>query len=227
MAGAADPSSKVPALVNWDSHRIVQTFTADTKQYEGRTLGEIAMSRETTAFDALCDLALADGLRTYFAPSTEPASRADWMARAKLWTDERAVIGGSDAGAHLNIITTYNYTTQLLKMGVREEGLIPLERAIHLITEVPARLYGAVGRGRLKEGSVADLVIFDENTVGPEPARIVNDLPGGAERLSSGAIGIGHVVVAGREIVHNGSFTHARPGRVLRSGIDLASPALN
>ncbi len=97
---------------------------------------------------------------------------------------------------------------------------------MQLLTTKPADLYGLVGRGRIAVGAIADLVVFDESTVGPEPPRIVDDLPGGASRLYAAAEGIGHVIVAGQEIVRDGTFTDARPGRVLRSGIDTRTASM-
>lgn len=137
-----------------------------------------------------------------------------------------SLVGGSDAGAHIERLATFNYATTLLAEAVRHQGLLTVEEAVHLLAGRPAELYGLVDRGRVAEGAVADLVIFDPATVGPQPLRIVDDLPGGGSRLFAGADGIGHVIVAGVEIVRDGTFTGARPGRVLRSGVDTRSPAM-
>jgi N-acyl-D-aspartate/D-glutamate deacylase len=225
QAAAASTNPK-PFIANWDTHTIAQTFSPPAKRYEGRRLGEIAAEEGKGAFDAFCDILLADDLRTYFVPDRRLPSQKDWEARAEIWRDPRAVIGASDAGAHLDIISTYNYTTSLLKKGVRDYRLLSLEEAVRLLTVVPAGLYGVAERGAVKEGYFADLVIFDESSVGPQPTRIVDDLPASACRLYGGSEGIGHVIVAGQEVVRDGAFTDARPGKVLRSGKDLVGTEL-
>jgi hypothetical protein len=63
-------------------------------------------------------------------------------------------------------------------------------------------------------------VVFDPQTIGPDLVSTRFDLPGGAPRVYGGAIGLEHVMVAGRDIVTSGEFTDDRPGRVLRAGRD-------
>ena len=95
-----------------------------------------------------------------------------------------------------------------------------------MLTAAPARLYGFRDRGTLREGAHADVLIFDPDTVGSEPVGTRFDLPGGAGRLYAEATGIDHVLVGGTRIVSDGQYTGARPGRVLRSGVDTATPTL-
>ena len=152
-----------------------------------------------------------------FRSGPEPA--AVWAARAAVWRDPRAVVGGSDAGAHLDMMSGASYSTFVVGDAVRA-GHIGLEEAVRLLTDVPARLYGLTGRGRIAPGSHADLVLFDPATVGPTGERTLDDLPGGASRIVATATGMHHVLVAGTEIVRDGAFTGATPGTVLRSGRD-------
>jgi N-acyl-D-aspartate/D-glutamate deacylase len=98
-----------------------------------------------------------------------------------------------------------------------------MEEAVNMLTDVPARLYGLVGRGRLEVGAHADVVVIDENSVGSEPITTRFDLPGGAPRLYAAAYGIDHVLVNGIEISRRGEFTGARPGAILRSGTDTVT----
>jgi N-acyl-D-aspartate/D-glutamate deacylase len=102
-----------------------------------------------------------------------------------------------------------------------------LEEAVHLMTEVPARLYGLRDRGVLRPGSHADIVIFEEATIASGALETRFDLPAGAARLYAEPVGIDRVMVNGATIVQDGSMTPARPGHLLRSGVDTQTPALS
>ena len=186
----------------------------------------MAAERGIGVFDALCDVVVADDLRTGLVPRTVDDTDEHWRMRAELWRDPRVVIGGSDAGAHLDTIWTFNCISSLVGPSVRDRGLIELEEAVRLVTDVPARLYGLRERGRIEPGWHADLVVFDPDQLAPEPVRAVADLPGGAWRLTGGARGIEHVLVNGVEIVEGGRYTGERPGTVLRSGRDTRTVAI-
>jgi N-acyl-D-aspartate/D-glutamate deacylase len=226
LAALAETTSGMGALTDWSAKVIVETFTDATKRYEGRTVADIAAEEGKAPFDALLDIVVADDLRTSFRNASDDDTEEDWAARAELWHDPRAVVGASDAGAHLDMLATFSFSTDLLAFGVREHGLLTTEEAVRLLTSVPADLYGLRDRGRLVEGTIADLVVFDESTVGPEEVSTRFDLPGGAGRLYAGAHGVGHVVVNGVPIVAAGELTGATPGTLLRSGRDTANPSL-
>jgi N-acyl-D-aspartate/D-glutamate deacylase len=192
----------------------------------GRLIGEVAAELGCSPFDALMTVVLADELRTTFARSVPEPTEADWNARLRVWRDPRAVIGASDAGAHLDMIAAFRYSTGFLQEAVRERGLLPLEEAIHRLTAAPALLYGLRDRGVLATGAHADLLVLDAGTVGSGPVTTRFDLPGGAGRLYADAIGVDHVIVGGIEIAAGGDYTGERPGRVLRSGADTVTPTL-
>ena len=196
----------------------------------GRSVGEIAGERGTDIVDVLIDVVLADGL-TLFAvlPSLTPSlGRTDegWAARTAVWKDRRVMLGGSDAGAHLDLMCHANYPTVVLGEVVRDRGLLALEEAVEMMTDRPARFYGLRERGRVTEGWHADLVVFDPARVATQPVILRSDLPGGGERLHAGSVGVVHVLVAGHEVVRDGRVTAERPGRVLRSGRDTETVTL-
>ncbi len=207
------------ALANWRNLVIDETFSEANAGLAGRTVGAIADERGQEPFDALLDVVLADRLRTGLRPPI-PESEEDWALRADVWKDPRTVVGGSDAGAHLDMMCGAVYSTSMLGDGVRRRGLLSWEEAIRQLTEVPARLYGLRDRGRVEVGWAADLVALDPERVAHGPVHTRDDLPGGAGRLYAEAEGIEHVLVNGVEIVDAGHLTGATPGAVLRSGRD-------
>ena len=136
------------------------------------------------------------------------------------------MLGGSDAGAHLDLMCHANYPTVVLGEVVRDRGLLAVEEAVEMMTDRPARFYGLRDRGRIAVGYHADVVVFD-------PARVAS-WPGGPGRRSARwgraarrrVGGVVHVLVAGREVVSDGRVTGERPGRVLRSGRDTETVTL-
>jgi len=209
----------IGALARWENLLIDETFAAANAPYEGKSVGAVAKETGKEPFDALLDIVIADNLRTGLRPPIGE-SEADWELRAKVWQDPRTVVGGSDAGAHLDMMCGAIYSTSMLGDGVRARHLVSWEEAVRQLTDVPARLYGLRGRGRLAEGWWADIVVLDPERVGHGPERTRADLPGGASRLYAEGVGIEHVIVNGAEIVTAGEFTGALPGAVLRSGVD-------
>jgi N-acyl-D-aspartate/D-glutamate deacylase len=129
------------------------------------------------------------------------------------------VVGASDAGAHLDMIDTFAFSTVLLG-NARQRELVTVEEAVRLLTDVPAKLYGLKDRGQLREGAHADVVVFDPAKIASGPVHVRHDLPGGAGRLYADAIGIEHVIVNGTEIVRGRKHTGALPGTILHSGRD-------
>jgi N-acyl-D-aspartate/D-glutamate deacylase len=207
-------------LANWERLIIVETFAPQNDDATGRTVGEVAAARGGEPFDTLLDIVIADELRTGLTPAPFGDDAADWRLRAEVWRSPHAVIGGSDAGAHLDMMCGAIYTTSLLGHGVREHQVVTLEEAVRLLTDVPARLYGLAERGRITPGWHADLVLFDPATVDHGPERTRYDLPAGAPRLVADARGITSVLVDGVEVCRDGVATGALPGTVLRSGRD-------
>lgn len=226
-AAAAPQAGMLGALTRWDRLTIAETFAPANAGLAGRSVGDVAAARGMDPFDVLCEIVVVDGLRTGLVPPRYGESDADWAARAEVMAEPDVVVGGSDAGAHADMMCGTVYTTTLLGEAVRDRGLLTLEAAVRLLSDVPARLYGLRGRGRITDGAIADLVLFDPETVAPEPERTVDDLPGGASRLYAGAVGVPHVLVGGVAVVRDGLPTGALAGTLLRSGRDTEGTDLS
>ncbi len=212
-------------LTGWDNYRIGDVYSKENKQFSGRTVAEIAREkggsgRGMNAFETLCDIVVADNCRTILWPHPTDDDPDSWALRAEIWEDENVLIGGSDAGAHLDRMCGATYPTEWLGDTLRGRKLTTMESAIKKMTDDPARIFGLKGRGRIQKGYTADIVVFDPETIDAEPIVSVSDLPGDERRLHSGAIGIDKVFLGGVLSVEDGKPTGALAGKIFRSGQD-------
>ncbi len=218
---AASPDAGVFArLTGWDTYVIGDTFSAENEGLTGRRVGDIAAERGAGAFDTLLDIVLADELRTVLWPGATDADPESWELRRQAWDHPSVMLGGSDAGAHLDRMQGANYPTRFIADCLRGRKLTTVERAVQMMTQVPAELFGLRDRGVIRTGAVADLVLFDPETVDSEMLTMVDDLPGGTSRLYAGSVGVRSVWVRGVETVHDGAPTGSLPGAIIRSGAD-------
>jgi N-acyl-D-amino-acid deacylase len=129
----------------------------------------------------------------------------DKEAVGQLLNVEGAALGLSDAGAHVGQLCDAPQATDLLGNWVRDREVMSLERAVQKLSGEPAAIFDLEGRGQLKAGNHADIVVFDPNTVAPGPVRRVRDFPADAERLTADAPeGVTHVLVNGTPIREDG-----------------------
>ena len=210
-------------LADWGRYVIGDTYSAANEGLTGRVVADIAAERGQDSFATLTEVVTADDFRTVLWPMPTDNDAESWRMRQEVWDDPRVMLGGSDAGAHLDRMCGSSYTTRLLADCLRGRRLATLERAVQMLTQAPAELFGLVDRGTIAEGGHADLVVFDPETVGAENARLVEDLPGGSARLTAQSEGVVRVYVAGVATVEGGKATGATPGRILRSGTDTVT----
>ncbi len=218
---AARPETGVfSRLTGWADYRIGDTYSQANEGLKGRRVGDIARERGQRDFFCLVDICLADDLRTVLWPAPTDDDPESWRLRAAAWEHPAVMIGGSDAGAHLDRMAGACYPTVWIDDCLHGRCLTTLENAVHHMTEVPARLFGLRDRGLIAKDFHADIVIFDPETVGATAAELVADLPGRGKRLWTEATGVRRVLVNGVTTVVDGAAVDALPGRVLRSGID-------
>jgi N-acyl-D-aspartate/D-glutamate deacylase len=198
----------------WGQMRVLEVGRPELAGHVGRTIEEIAAAEGKRPVDAYFDLGVADGLDTRFQSST---FNFDPAGIERLITDDRCLIGLSDGGAHVDFICDVGYATATLDLWVRKRKALTLEKAVHKLTQVPATVFGIPDRGVLAEGKVADLVLFDPDTVTAKTPRYAYDLPCNGRRLVAESEGIKATFVAGTQLYDDGKHTGAMPGRVLRS----------
>jgi len=208
-------------LAGFADYVIGDTFSAANEGLAGRRVRDIAAERgDAEPFDTLIDIVIADDLRTVLWPSAPDDDDVHWEMRRALWDEPDVILGGSDAGAHLDRMCGGSYPTRLLADSLRGRRLLSLERTVQALTDVPARHLGLRDRGQVREGWIADLVVFDPATVDTAAPTIAHDLPGGSPRMHADSVGVVRVLVGGVVTVADGAPTGATPGTVLRSGRD-------
>jgi len=211
MSGAG---SWVAALApSWDQMFLRWSPSSTHQAWTDVPLSRIATLRNADPVDTLLDMSLETDLACQFGI---PIMNTDETTVLKLLRHPAGILALSDAGAHVDTLSDQCFTTHLLGHWVRELEALSLEEAVRLLTSAPARLYGLSGRGEVRPGFAADLVLLDPTTVGPQRTELTSDLPGGAARLIQRARGVEYVVVNGEVLIDAGRETEARSGQVLR-----------
>jgi N-acyl-D-aspartate/D-glutamate deacylase len=198
----------------WDYMELQAAVLPQNKWMEGKTLGEIAKTQGKGIIDCFLDLAIEENLDTEWLHGE---INVDDDAVAKILTYPNAIIGLSDGGAHVQFQSGFGFSTRLLSEWVRDKQIMSLETAVRRLTFESASIFGLNDRGLLRPGMVADIVIFDPDTVKPLPLEVVHDFPTGAKRIKEPAQGIHMTIVNGQVLLEDGKHTGALPGRVLRN----------
>jgi N-acyl-D-aspartate/D-glutamate deacylase len=212
-------------LGSFGRYVIGDTYSEANEGLKGRVVRDIATERGQEDFDTLLEICINDDLRTILWPMPNDNDPETWAMRQQAWAEDDVMLGGSDAGAHLDRMAGAPFPTRFIGDMIRGRKLVSLERAVQMITGAQADVFGIIDRGYLREGYHADLVVFDPDEIASEDASLHFDLPGDAPRLTAGAIGIKRVLVNGVETIRDGEVTGARPGTLLRSGRDTVTVA--
>jgi N-acyl-D-aspartate/D-glutamate deacylase len=199
----------------WDRVLVVETTRPEHRGLENKSLARIGTELGKHPLDALLDLALAEDLETVFAALL---LNAEEDAVQRLVTHPHSIVSLSDAGAHLTFFNDAGFGLHLLGHWARERGALSVAAAIRKLTSEPAAVFGIPDRGRLEPGCAADLMLFDPATVARGPKERRFDLPAGAARLMTPAVGLHGVWVNGQRVADaNGPLAAPpRAGKLLR-----------
>ena len=189
---------------------IASVVNTSLKKYEGKTVAQMAADEKKDPRDALIDLVIADRANVaciIFMMDEDDVRTALKSPLVAFGTD-------SGAGATDGIFSQekshprgWASTARILGRYVRDEKLLPLEEAVRKMTSFPAEAAALKGRGLIKEGFAADLVVLD--------LAKVQDLATYEEPRRYSA-GFPYVAVNGVLVVDGGRITGAAPGKALR-----------
>ena len=184
-----------PLMSLWAGLTLRRVEHAGNQSLVGKTLADIAAERGTTPLAVMIDLSIEEDLKAHFL-AADMGHNLDHFV-GPLLKDEQVMIGASDGGAHILSFSTYGDTGYLFSRFVRDNAQITISEAVHKITQAPADIWGIKDRGTIKEGMIADLTIFDADSIARGDEYYVQDVPGDGYRYTRDAIGIKHVLVGG------------------------------
>ena len=199
-------------LASWGRYQIGDTYSAANEGLKGRVVADIAERGEPRHVRHAARHRHQRRPATILWPLPSDSDLKSWQMRAEAWDHPLVLIGGSDAGAHLDRMCGAPYTTSFLADTLRGRQLVSLERCVQLMTQTPAQLFGLRERGELREGYHADVVLFDPRSVATGEVKLVNDLPGGSAGCSPTRSACTHVIVNGTTIVNDGDADRRAPG---------------
>ncbi len=201
----------------WESLVLRQVNTDDNQALVGKTLKEIAALRGTSAVDVMIDLSLEEDLQAHFLSAN--MGHIDDDVIGPLLAHPRVHIGASDGGAHILSFATYGDTGYLFSHFVNECHALSLESAVKKITSDTALIWGMPDRGLLREGYVADVTVFDPNTIARGEEYYTQDVPGDGSRYVRDALGIDTVIVGGSVAYTGGGYTDAANGEIIPGAV--------
>jgi len=195
-------------LATPDHVLIARLTKPENQRWQGKRLSEIAAGIGKDYLETAMDLILSENSRVetiYFLMSEDNVRmqlRQPWM---KFGTDA----GGPDPGSVRGMLHPRSYGTypRILGRYVRDEGVLTLEDAVRKASGAVATRLMIRGRGELRPGNFADIVVFDPRTI-VDRATFEEPL-----QLSTGVL---HVWVNGVQVLRDGNHTGAKPGRALR-----------
>jgi N-acyl-D-amino-acid deacylase len=188
-------------------------FPLDKPMPPYRSIAEIAAAQNKDPVDVIIDLALEKNLKKFFLQTLTNENQDHVLEMMK---NPRSVVTFSDSGAHVSQIMDSSLQTHVLSHWVREKQALTLEQAIRMLSFVPAYHWGLAGRGLLRTGNFADVIIFDPDKIAPKLPELAHDLPAGARRLKQKSDGLLATVVNGKVLLRNNEHTGAVPGKLLR-----------
>jgi N-acyl-D-aspartate/D-glutamate deacylase len=180
--------------------------------WDDPTVEDLARSSNRNPVETMIDLMLENEDQIFIQPLVNENPK-DVLGLLK---HPRTLATFSDSGAHVCQEMGSSLPTHLLNYWVRKQQAFTLEEAVRMLTFDNASAWELFGRGLIRAGYAADLVIFDADNIKPGMPAVASDLPGGARRLVQKADGIAATVVNGAVTFLNGETTGTHAGQLLK-----------
>jgi N-acyl-D-amino-acid deacylase len=172
---------------------------------EGKTIEELAALQGKDPFDAFFDLLIATGgavSAVYHSIGDEDILKIIQLPYAMVGSD--GVVQSATEKVHPR---GWGAMVRAINLFTKERPVLTLEEMVRKMTSLPAKTYGLTGKGEIREGMDADLVLFDyahleDRATYQHPTELAG--------------GIDAVFVGGEIVYENGKLTGRTPGKIIR-----------
>jgi N-acyl-D-amino-acid deacylase len=196
------------ALATPEGVLILGLYKPDNKKYIGKRLSEIAADMGKDWIDTIINLILSEkqGIGTIYFMMTEDNLRIQMQ---QPWIKFGTDASGEDPDKPQGLVHPRSYGTypRILGKYVREDRAMRLEEAIRKMSSAVANRLFIKDRGLIREGYYADVVIFDQKTIGDRAT---------FENPHQVSVGVYHVFVNGTAVIKDGQHTGSKPGKIVR-----------
>jgi N-acyl-D-amino-acid deacylase len=202
---------KIAATGSWASIMITQTTASSRRDYQGKTIEELAAAENKDPLEFARNLLIDEKGQVGmcgFSMSEEDTENTLTFPLTMVGSDGSAISPSGLLGKGMPHPRFYGTFPRYLGHYVREKKILPLAEAIRRITALPAEKFGLKKRGRLAQGCFADVVVFNPVTIIDQATFV---------QPHQYPIGIDQVIVNGEIVVAKGEQSGKLPGKIICS----------
>ena len=196
--------------IGWQNVFLTSFKKEENQPFEGLTVAEIAAQMGLDPWEAYLDLVVDEEAQTGIlvaSMSTADMERIITHPKSIIVSDGAAQSLRPDRNYGFKHPRAYGTQTKVLREFVREKKLLTLEEAVQKMTAMPAEMLGMKGRGKIKQGNFADIVVFDPETV--------SDMSNFTD-LQRAPVGIETVIINGQIALRHSNVICKTAGRLIR-----------
>ena len=152
----------IAGMVGWDNIFCSTLLRPENAPYEGRSIADIARIIKKDPLDCACDLLVSEHCAVTmidFIASRQDIDRIVKLPYSSVISDSTYPTGGK---RHPRIYGTF---ARIIEQFVLQNKILSLPEAVASVTSNPARALRLKGKGLLRAGMDADILVFDPEKI--------------------------------------------------------------